>query len=76
VVLFQKNFKGYIFCFLGDSVGRYIFEQFAHETNLKKKRSVMPVQSAQNQLKSQIMFLKNSSPRDLYTMTLDVAFAV
>jgi hypothetical protein len=40
VVLFQKLFKGYIFCFLGDSVGRCIFEQFARETNLKKKRSV------------------------------------
>ena len=38
--LFQKLFKGYIFCFLGDSVGRCIFEQFARETNLKKKRSV------------------------------------
>ena len=40
MVLFQKLFKGYIFCFLGDSVGRCIFEQFARETNLKKKRSV------------------------------------
>jgi hypothetical protein len=40
VVLFQKLFKGYIVCFLGDSIGQYIFEQFAHETNLKKKRSV------------------------------------
>ena len=40
VVLFQKLFKGYIFCFLGHSVGRYIFELFARETNLKKKHSV------------------------------------
>ena len=40
VVLFTKRFKGYIFCFLGDLVGRYIFEQFARETNLKKKHSV------------------------------------
>ena len=40
VVLFQKLFKGYIFCFLRVSVGRCIFEQFARETNLKKKRSV------------------------------------
>ena len=40
VVLFQKLFKGYIFCFLGHSVGRYVFELFAHETNLKKKRNV------------------------------------
>ena len=40
VVLFQKLFLGYIFCFLGDSFGRCIFEQYAHETNLKKKRSV------------------------------------
>ena len=40
VVLFQKLFQGYIFCFLGDSFGRCIFEQYARETNLKKKRSV------------------------------------
>ena len=40
VVLFQKKFKGYIFCFLGHSVGGYVFELFAHETNLKKKHSV------------------------------------
>jgi hypothetical protein len=40
VVLFQKLFKGYIFCFLVHSVGRYGFELFARETNLKKKRSV------------------------------------
>ena len=39
--LFQKLFKGYIFCFLGHSVGRYVFELFAFETNLKKKHSVM-----------------------------------
>jgi hypothetical protein len=39
VALFQKLFKGYIF-FLGHSVGRYVFELFACETNLKKKRSV------------------------------------
>jgi hypothetical protein len=38
--LFQKIFKGYIFCFLGHLVGEKIFEQFARETNLKKKRSV------------------------------------
>ena len=38
--LFQKLFKGYIFCFLGVSIDRYVFEQFALETNLKKKRSV------------------------------------
>ena len=31
VVLFLKLFKGYIFCFLGHSVGRYVFELFAHE---------------------------------------------
>ena len=41
VVLFQKLFQGYIFCFLGDSFGRCIFEQYARETNLKKKRSVV-----------------------------------
>ena len=40
VVLFQKLFKAYIFCFLGHSVGRYIFELFTRETNLKKKHSV------------------------------------
>ena len=38
--LFQKKFKGYIFCFLGHLVGGQLFELFAHETNLKKKRSV------------------------------------
>ncbi len=38
--LFKKLFKGYIFCFVGVSIGRYVFEQFARETNLKKKRSV------------------------------------
>ena len=40
VVLFQKLFQGNISCFLGDSFGRCIFEQYARETNLKKKRSV------------------------------------
>ena len=40
VVLLQKLFKGYIFCFLVHSVGGYVFELFARETNLKKKRSV------------------------------------
>ena len=40
VVLFQKLFKGYTFCFLGHSVSQNIFELFARETNLKKKRSV------------------------------------
>ena len=29
------------FCFLGVSIGRYVFEQFTRETNLKKKRSVI-----------------------------------
>ena len=43
VALFQKLFQGYIFCFLGDSFGRYVFEQYARETNLKKKRSVRPL---------------------------------
>ena len=38
--LFQKLFKGYIFCFLGHLVGRCIFELSARETNLMKKRSV------------------------------------
>ena len=40
VVLFQKLFQGSIFCFLGDLIGRCIFEQYARETNLKKKCSV------------------------------------
>ena len=40
VVLFQKLFKGYILCFLGNSFGQYVFKLFAYETNLKKKRSV------------------------------------
>ena len=39
---FQKLFKGYIFCFLGHLLGRYIFELSTHETNLMKKRSVRP----------------------------------
>lgn len=38
--LFQKLFKAYNFYFLGVSIGRYVFEQFARETYLKKKRSV------------------------------------
>ena len=38
--LFQKLFKGYIFCFLGHLVGRYIFGLSTHETNLMKKRTV------------------------------------
>ena len=46
-----KLFKGYIFCFLGHLVGRYIFELSAHETNLMKKRSVMPLYLAPLQLK-------------------------
>jgi hypothetical protein len=41
VFKFQKLFQGYIFCFLGDSFGRCIFEQYASETDLKKKRSVI-----------------------------------
>ena len=39
--LYQKLFKGYIFCFLSHLVGGQLFEQFAKETNLKKKRSVI-----------------------------------
>ena len=38
---FQKLFKGYIFCFLGHLVDGQLFELFARETNLKKKRSVI-----------------------------------
>ena len=38
--LFQKIFKGYIFCFLGHLVGGCIFELNTHGTNLMKKRSV------------------------------------
>ena len=38
--LFQKLFKGYIFCFLGHLVGRYIFGLSTRETNLMKKRTV------------------------------------
>ena len=38
--LVHKLFKGYIFCFLVHSDGRYIFELSARETNLMKKRSV------------------------------------
>ena len=33
-------FKGYIFCFHVYSDGRYVFELFAHETNLMKKCSM------------------------------------
>ena len=29
--LFQKLFKGYIFCFLGISFGPYVFELFVRE---------------------------------------------
>ena len=36
---FQKLFKDYIFCFLSHLFGGQLFEQFARETNLKKKRS-------------------------------------
>ena len=38
VNLFQKNFG--ILYFMEQSDGRYFFELFASETNLKKKRSV------------------------------------
>ena len=38
--MFQKLFKGYIFCFLGHLGGGQLFKLFAHETNLKKKSSV------------------------------------
>ena len=41
MVLFQKLFQGYIFCFLGDSFGQCIFEKYARETNLKKERSLV-----------------------------------
>ena len=40
VLFLQICFKGYIFCFLGYLVGGQLFEQFARQTNLKKKRSV------------------------------------
>ena len=46
VVVFQKLFKCYIFCFLGYSVGRYVFESFAPETNLTKKRSVSKLETS------------------------------
>ena len=37
-VVYSKNFSmATFFCV---SIGRYVFEQFAHETNLKKKRCV------------------------------------
>ena len=36
------SFKGCILYFHVHSDGRYVFELFAHETNLMKKRSVMP----------------------------------
>ena len=39
--LFQTLFKGHIFCFLVISFGRQIFELFARETILEKKRSVI-----------------------------------
>ena len=42
VVYSKKLFKGQFFCFLGNSFGWQIFELFAHETNLEKKRSVWP----------------------------------
>ena len=39
-ISFLGQCKGFIFCFLGYSVGRHIFELIACETNLKKKRCV------------------------------------
>ena len=44
--LFQKLFKGYIFCFLGHLVGRYIFGLSTRETNFMKKRTVTQLQNA------------------------------
>ena len=49
--LFQKLFKGYIFCFLGHLVGRYIFELPTRETNLMKKRSVSMLEKKGLQIK-------------------------
>jgi hypothetical protein len=40
-VVYSKNFsRATFFCFLSHLVGGQLFEQFARETNLKKKRSV------------------------------------
>ena len=50
--LFQKLFKGYIFCFLGHLFGRYIFEQNTHETNLMKKRSVCQSSKSNHNLRN------------------------
>ena len=52
--LFQKLFKGYIFCFLGNSFGKQIFELFAHETNLEKNRSVLLRTRSERYLKEAI----------------------
>ena len=38
-----------------------------------KQKILTFIQQAQNQRKSQILFHKNSSPRDVYTMTLGEA---
>ena len=40
VVNSKKLSRATFFCFLGHSIGRYVFELFASETNLTKKRSV------------------------------------
>ena len=41
VVQSKKLFRENIFCFLANSIVRYAFELLAHETNLKKNRSVL-----------------------------------
>ena len=38
--MFQKNFYGYIYYFLGQLFGGQLFELFAREMNLKKQSSV------------------------------------
>ena len=54
-----KCFKGYIFCFLGNSFGQYIFELFALETNLEKKRSVRLTQDLNLRQLSRSFLQKN-----------------
>ena len=54
--MFQKLFKGYIFCFLGHFVGRYVFELSAHETNLMKMRSVTQF-NTQNMRNSNLVYV-------------------
>jgi hypothetical protein len=61
----EKLFKGYIFCFLGQSTVQYIFELFARETNLMKKHSVGLCWDKINIVKSDLIVLAQMAPMAL-----------